>query len=188
MIFEKEVCEKLSPQLLQQISAYLEIHWKPERLAEAALPKQIVPDDCEKQMLRRSVCRKSMDVLSMDCALEDILRGADAGFSETLLKRIDETGKKDSEIYKRANLSKQHFSKIRNNPDYRPTKATAIALALALEMDVEQTKDLIGRAGYTLSNSSKFDLIIRYYIEQGRYDIVEINMALYEFDQPLLGN
>jgi hypothetical protein len=112
----------------------------------------------------------------------------DAGFTETLLKLVDKTGKKDSEIYKRANLSKQHFSKIRNNPEYKPTTPTAIALALALELDLEGTKDLIGRAGYALTNSSKFDLIIQYFIRQKNYNVVEINLALYEFDQPLLGS
>ena len=119
--------------------------------------------------------------------LADMLKQADAGFTETLLNLIDKTGKKDSEIYKKANISKQHFSKIRNNPDYKPTKPTAIALALALELSLEDTKDLIGRAGYALTNSSKFDLIIRYFIEQGNYNVVEINIALYEFDQALLG-
>ena len=88
---------------------------------------------------------------------------------------------------KKANISKQHFSKIRNNPHYQPTKATAIALALALELDLEQTNDLIGRAGYTLTRSSRFDLIIQYYIERKNYNIVEINITLYEFDQVLLG-
>ena len=120
-------------------------------------------------------------------SLEDMLKQADAGFTETLLKLIDKAGKKDSEVYKKANISKQHFSKIRNNPHYKPTKSTAIALALALELDLEQTRDLIGRAGYALTNSSKFDLIIRYFIEQGNYNVVEINIALYEFDQALLG-
>ena len=119
--------------------------------------------------------------------LADALKAADMGFSEALLKLIDETGKKDSEIYKKANISKQHFSKIRNNPDYKPTKATAIALALALELNLEDTKKLIGRAGYALTNSSKFDLIIQFFIEQGNYNVVEINIALYEFDQTLLG-
>ena len=119
--------------------------------------------------------------------LEDALKAADIGFSEALLKLIDETGKKDSEIYKKANISKQHFSKIRNNPDYKPTKPTAVALALALELDLEQTKELIGRAGYALTNSSKFDLIIQFFIQQKKYNIVEINIALYEFDQNLLG-
>ena len=120
-------------------------------------------------------------------SLEDMLKRADAGFTETLLKLIDKTGKKDSEIYKKANISKQHFSKIRNNPDYKPTKPTAIALALALELDLEQTKELIGRAGYALTNSSKFDLIIQFFIQQKNYNMVEINIALYEFDQSLLG-
>ena len=111
----------------------------------------------------------------------------DAGFSETLLRLIDESGKKDSQIYRRANLSKQHFSKIRSNPHYRPTKATALALAIALELDLPQTKDLIGRAGYALTNSSKSDVIVSYFISRGCFDLFEINAALFEFDQLTLG-
>ena len=121
-------------------------------------------------------------------SLEDMLKQADAGFTETLLKLIDQSGKKDSEIYKKANISKQHFSKIRNNPNYKPTKATAMALAIALELNIEETSDLIGRAGFALTNSSKQDLIVRYFIENKNYNIVEINLALYEFDQGLLGS
>ena len=121
-------------------------------------------------------------------SLMELLEQEDAGFTETLLKLIDDSGKKDSEVYKKALLSKQHFSKIRNNPNYKPTKQTAIALALALELDLNATKDLIGRAGYALTNSSKFDLIIRYHIENRKYNVVEINTVLYEFDQSLLGS
>ena len=120
-------------------------------------------------------------------SLADLLAETDAGFSETLLKLIDETGKKDSEIYTKANLSRQHFSKIRNNPHYQPTKPTAIALALALELDLEQTRDLIGRAGYALTSSSKFDVIIMYFIRERNYNLFDINAALFEFDQSLLG-
>jgi len=111
----------------------------------------------------------------------------DAGFSETLLSLIDRSGKKDSEIYNRANVSRQLFSKIRNNPDYKPTKATAIAFAIALELDMEETGDLIGRAGYALTRSSKFDLIIMYFIREKNYNLFDINEALYEYDQSLLG-
>lgn len=119
--------------------------------------------------------------------LTELLMETDAGFSETLLRLIDNTGKKDSEIYTRANVSRQHFSKIRNNPDYKPTKATAIAFAIALELNMEQTQDLIGRAGYALTKSSKFDVIIMYFIMEKNYNLFDINAALFEFDQNLLG-
>lgn len=122
-----------------------------------------------------------------DSSLDTWLKQADAGFSETLLRLIDASGKTDPEIYKKANLSRQHFSKIRNNPHYQPKKHTAIALALALELDLEATEDLIRRAGYALSSSSQFDLIIRYFITQKTYDVMTINMVLFDRDQPLLG-
>ena len=120
-------------------------------------------------------------------SLSALLEGVDAGFSETLLKLIDRTGKKDSEIYKKANVDRKLFSKIRNNPDYRPSKSTAIAFAIALELDLDGLKDLIGRAGYALSRSSKADIIIEFFVKQKKYDIFEINEALFAFDQSLLG-
>ena len=120
-------------------------------------------------------------------SLDELLKQEDKGFSQRLLELIDATGKKDSQIYSKANVSRQHFSKIRNNPQYKPTKATALAFAIALELDMEQTRDLIGRAGYALTKSSKFDLIIMYFIETGNYNIFDINAALFEFDQSLLG-
>jgi len=119
--------------------------------------------------------------------LRHLLDKTDAGFSETLLHLIDRTGKKDSEIYKRANVDRKLFSKIRNNPDYRPSKSTSIAFAIALELSLEETRDLISRAGYALTHSSKFDIIIEYFILHGNYNIFEINAALFEFDQNLLG-
>ena len=128
-----------------------------------------------------------MDRCVVGGSLEDLLDELDSGFSETLLKLIDRTGKKDSEIYKKANVDRKLFSKIRNNPDYKPSKTTAIAFAIALELNLEETKDLISRAGFALTRSSKFDVIIEYFIRQKNYDIFRINEALFAFDQSLLG-
>ncbi len=119
--------------------------------------------------------------------LGDLLNDLDAGFSETLLKLIDRTGKKDSEIYKKANVDRKLFSKIRNNPDYKPSKATALAFAFALELSLDETKDFIGRAGFALSHSSKFDVIAEYFLTKGNYNVFELNEVLFAFDQPLIG-
>jgi len=143
----------------------------------------------EQDLLEESSYKMSiaMGVDSASDELEDLLNDTDAGFSETLLKLIDKTGKKDSDIYKKANIDRKLFSKIRNNPDYKPSKATAIAFAIALELNLEDTKDFIARAGFALSHSSKFDIIIEYFISNNNYDMFEINETLFAFDQNLLG-
>ena len=119
--------------------------------------------------------------------LDDLLQNTDAGFTETLLKLIDRTGKKDSEVYKKANVDRKLFSKIRNNMDYKPSKATALAFAVALELSLDETKDFISRAGYAFSPSSKFDIIVEFFIKQGNYDVFELNEVLFYYDQPLIG-
>lgn len=118
---------------------------------------------------------------------ESVLTEVGASFSETLLKLIDRTGKTDADIYKKANIDRKLFSKIRNNMDYKPSKATALAFCLALELDLAETRDFIARAGFALSPSSKFDIIVQYFIIHRNYDIFELNEVLFAFKQPLLG-
>lgn len=174
---------QLSEKLFCSISSYIDDNYV--RAAPSRFPRSRAAGRCTEDMLEAALPYSAS--VAKETSLEELLRHTDRGFSETLLQLIDQTGKKDSYIYNRANVSRQHFSKIRNNPQYKPSKATALAFAIALELDLKQTEDLIGRAGYALTNSSKFDVILRYFIERKNYNIVEINMALYEFDQSLLG-
>jgi len=194
VIFDRAAYQ-ISGKLFSDIAEYIDDHYVDEHT------------DSYREHLRRlnrleseaiKVCEDAApDFMAAPCApmaanvignsLSDMLDELDAGFSETLLKLIDRTDKKDSEIYKKANVDRKLFSKIRNNPDYKPSKATAIAFAIALELDLEETKDFIARAGFALNHSSKFDVIIEYFIKQKNYDIFKINEALFAFDQSLLG-
>ncbi len=149
-----------------------------------------------KRISRRSKERFNLapDLLQAESAapkktrsLSDLLDEVDDTFSEALLRLIDAKGKSDPDVYKRANMDRKHFSKIRNKPDYQPSKATALALAIALELNLDETKDFIGRAGYAISHSSKTDIIVEYFIEREEYDIFTINEMLFAFGQACLG-
>ena len=185
VIFDRAAYQ-ISGKLFADIAEYIDDHYVDEHIdsRRERLRMESMPRVCEDVVF--SIAMGVDEMRSAD-DLEKMLDELDAGFSETLLKLIDRTGKKDSEIYKKANVDRKLFSKIRNNPNYKPSKATAIAFAIALELNLEETKDLIGRAGFALSHSSKFDVIIECCIKNKCYNVNEINMVLFDYDQSLLG-
>ncbi|MBQ9188366.1 MAG: macro domain-containing protein [Clostridia bacterium] len=152
---------------------------KEEPIAPPPFPEPSSPLAAEKAPAPKAAKKQSLDQL---------LSELDEGFSQTLLKLIDERGMTDVQCYKRANIDKKLFSKIRSNPHYQPSKPTVIAFAVALKLSLADTKMLLERAGLALSHSSRFDVIVEYFLDTQQYDLMEINEVLYQYDLPCLGN
>ena len=189
---------KISDTLFDDVQSYLDERYVAELLEEeyrgddrdhriAACHEEAYLDATEACVSEAAPMFAAKDADAGARSLEHLLDDIDDTFSETLLRLIDLKGKSDPEIYKRANVDRKHFSKIRNNPAYQPSKNTALTFAVALELDLDETRDFIGRAGYALSHSSKMDVIVEYFIERKAYDIFTINETLFAFQQPLLG-
>ena len=183
VVFDKE-SYKLSKDIVDSVNSFIDDKYAEDLEEFISYSRSILHSESIEPIATRRVSPKSRKI---ERSLDDLIGELNDTFSESLLKLIDRKNLSDSTIYNKANIDRKHFSKIRNK-DYHPSKKTAIALAIALELNFDETKDLIGRAGYALSSSNHFDLIIEYCIKNKIYDIFEVNMILFEYDQVLLGS
>ena len=192
VIFDK-AAYKISEKLFSDIAEYIDDNYVDEHLDYS---RERIRMNAFLPMAPRKRRKKSKDDIleTCDCKsmlpeddLDAKLRQIDESFSQMLLRKIDEKGMTDAECYKKANIDRKLFSKIRSDVHYKPSKPTALAFAISLELSLAETEDMLRKAGFALSHSNKFDIIIEYFISRGNYNIFEINEALFAFDQSLLG-
>ena len=188
VVFDKASFQ-LSDKLFKSIKAYIDDNY----VQVHTLSRQYRSHEITEQLKLKlsaeedSISQNLMPMAAASRSLDDVLSQLEETFSQMLLRLIDEKGRTDVDVYKSANIDRKLFSKIRSDSSYKPSKNTAIAFAIALKLNLDETKDLLNKAGFALSHSSKFDLIIEYFIENTNYNIFEINEALFAFDQALLG-
>lgn len=183
VVFDKESFQ-ISSEIAGCVDSYIDEHYVK---AHGFLRRPLFPR--EGNSYKGTARLESISTAStpQETGIDDFLKDLDEPFSDTLLRIIDEKGKTDVEVYKKANIDRKLFSKIRSSKGYTPSKRTILALAVALELTLAETNALLARAGYSLSRSRKLDVIVEYFIVSGNYDIFELNEVLFKYDQPLLG-
>ncbi len=194
--FRRQRIPRLEPATLIELKQYIDSRLNlPGEAAAADEPADFCPQPLQRFESEKTSAPKAGGSHALNSAqmpgaasisLSDALSGIDESFSEMVLRKIDERGMTDAQCYKKAEIDRKLFSKLRGNRLYKPSRQTAVALAIALELSLEETKELLMKAGFALSHSSKFDIIIEYFISRGNYNRFEINEALYEFDQQLI--
>ena len=185
VIFDK-AAYKISEKLFSDIAEYIDDNYVDEHTDYSRMNypcQSVMIGSAEPEYFDLCECK----AISAEDDLDAKLKQIDESFSQMLLRKIDEKGMTDAECYKKANIDRKLFSKIRSDVHYKPSKPTAIAFAISLELTLSETEDMLKKAGFALSHSNKFDIIIEYFISKGNYNIFEINEALFAFDQSLLG-
>jgi len=186
VVFDKAAFA-VSEELLGAVESYIDEHYVEERQAKRRELLYAEHEALEEQSFQESNMLAPTMAKPENKSIDDLVGSLDEPFSVTLLRLIDATGKKDADIYRRANIDRRLFSKIRGNVAYAPSKPTVLAFAVALELPLDQTADLLERAGLAISHSRKFDVIVEYFITSHKYDVFQINEVLFSYDQPLLG-
>jgi O-acetyl-ADP-ribose deacetylase (regulator of RNase III) len=186
VVFDRKAIQ-LSARDYEKIHHYVKTFYDDSDAYNSNVFDQVVEESVHNVQQASRIYEKERYFESTIDSLDDIVKQMDETFSEMILRLIAATGKTDTQVYKKANIDRKLFSKIRIHKDYQPKKRTALALAVALELSLDETKNLLMKAGYTFSLSNRFDVIVRYFIENRNYDMFLINQALFVYDQPLLG-